>query len=145
VSLFSEIKRRNVHRMAVLYVLAAWLVMQVADVLDGLVDLPYWLGPTLLGLLAIGFPIALVLSWIFEVTPEGVSLEKDVAEGQSITRAAGRRMDFVIIAIMAAGLILFAYDKWWPRWPQEFSVAVLQGSVRVTGLVRTWCTFYTAG
>jgi len=111
--------------MAVLYVLAAWLVMQVADVLSSLVDFPDWLGPTLLALLAIGFPIALVFSWFFEVTPEGLSLEKDVPEGQSITRTTGRRMDFVIIAIMAAALILFAYDKWWPRGPMELSVAVL--------------------
>jgi len=94
-------------------------------VLSSLVIFPDWLGPTLLALLVIGFPIALVISWFFEVTPEGVVLEKDVPEGQSITRTTGRRMDFVIIAIMAAALILFAYDKWWPRGPMELSVAVL--------------------
>jgi TolB-like protein len=125
MSLFAELKRRNVHRMALLYVVAAWLVMQVAEVLIGLVNLPDWLGPTLLTLLAIGFPIALIFSWFFEVTPEGLSLEKDVPAGQSITRATGRRMDFVLIAILAAGLILFAYDKWWPRGPEELSIAVL--------------------
>jgi len=85
----SELKRRNVLRMAVLYVVAAWLVMQVAEVLIGLVNLPDWLGPTLLALLAIGFPIALIFSWFFEITPEGLRPEKDVAAGQSITRATG--------------------------------------------------------
>jgi TolB-like protein len=125
MKLFSELKRRNVLRMAVLYVVAAWLVMQVAEVLIGLGALPESTGQWILGLLAIGFPIALIFSWFFEITPEGLSLEKDVAEGQSITRATGRRMDFVIIAILSAGLILFAYDKWWPRGPPELSVAVL--------------------
>ncbi|MFC1606114.1 hypothetical protein ACFL33_04560, partial [Pseudomonadota bacterium] len=125
MKLFSELKRRNVLRMAVLYVVAAWLVMQVAEVLIGLGALPESAGQWILVLLAIGFPIALIFSWFFEITPEGLSLEKDVAEGQSITRATGRRMDFVIIAILSAGLILFAYDKWWPRGPPELSVAVL--------------------
>jgi len=125
MKLFSELKRRNVLRMAVLYVVAAWLVMQVAEVLIGLGALPEHTGLWVLVVLVIGFPMALVFSWFFEVTPEGLSLEKEVPEGQSITHATGRRMDFVIIAILAAGLVLFAYDKWWPRGPMELSIAVL--------------------
>jgi len=125
MKLFSELRRRNVLRMAVLYGVAAWLVMQVAEVITSLVSLPEWLGPTLITLLTIGFPIALIFSWLFEITPEGVSLEKSIPEGQSITRTAGRRMDFVIIAILSAGLILYAWDKWWPRGPVELSIAVL--------------------
>jgi hypothetical protein len=111
MALFSELKRRNVLRMAVLLI--------------GLGALPESTGQWILVLLAIGFPIALIFSWFFEITPEGLSLEKDIAEGQSITRTTGRRMDFVIIAILSAGLILFAWDKWWPRGPQELSIAVL--------------------
>jgi len=122
---FSELKRRNVLRMAVLYVVAAWLVMQVAEVLIGLGAFPEHTGRWVLVALAIGFPVALIFSWFFEITPEGLSLEKDVPQGQSITQATGRRMDFVIIAILSAGLILFAYDKWWPRGPEQLSIAVL--------------------
>jgi TolB-like protein len=125
MGLVSELRRRNVFRMAVLYVVAAWLIMQVAEVIIGLASLPDWLGPAILILLAIGLPIALIFSWFFEVTPEGVSLERDIPEGQSITHATGRRMDFVIIAILSAGLLLFAYDKWWIGPPPERSVAVL--------------------
>jgi len=125
VRLISELKRRNVLRMAVLYVVAAWLVMQVAEVLIGLGALPEHTGRWVLVVLAVGFPFALVFSWFFEITPEGLSLEKDVPEGQSITHATGRRMDFVIIAILAAGLVLFAYDKWWVGPPPERSIAVL--------------------
>jgi TolB-like protein len=123
--LFTELKRRNVLRMAVLYVVATWLVMQVAGVLIDLGVLPVRVGPWVLGALVIGFPIALVFSWFFEITPEGLSLEKDIPEGQSITHVTGRRMDFIVIAVLAAGLILFAYDKWWPREPLELSIAVL--------------------
>jgi len=125
MGLISELRRRNVFRMAVLYVVAAWLVMQVAEVVIGLANLPEWIGPTLLAVLAIGFPIALVISWFYEITPEGLALEKDVPEGQSITDATGRRMDFIVIAVLAAGLILFAADKWWPQGPLERSIAVL--------------------
>jgi TolB-like protein len=125
VRLISELKRRNVFRMAVLYLISAWLVMQVAEVIIGLAGLPDWSGKLVLAVLAIGFPIALVISWFYEITPEGLALEKDVPEGQSITRATGRRMDFVVISVLAAGLILFAGDKWWPREPLELSIAVL--------------------
>jgi len=120
-----ELRRRNVFRMAVLYVVAAWLIMQVAEVIIGLANLPDWIGPTLLGLLAIGFPIALIFSWFYELTPEGVSLEKDVAVAESITHVTGRRMDFIVISLLCAGLILFAYDKWWIGPPPEKSIAVL--------------------
>ena len=123
--LFTELRRRNVLRMAALYVVAAWLVMQVAGVLIDLGALTENVGPWILSVLAIGFPIALLASWIFEITPEGVSLEKDIPEGQSITHVTGRRMDFVVIALLCAAVILFAADKWWPREPLELSIAVL--------------------
>jgi len=125
VRLISELKRRNVFRMVVLYVISAWLVMQVAEVIIGLAGLPDWSGKLVLAVLAIGFPIALIFSWFFEITPEGLALEKDVPEGASITHATGRRMDFIVIAVLAAGLILFAADKWWPQGPLERSIAVL--------------------
>ena len=122
---FSELKRRNVFRMAVLYVVAAWLVMQVAEVTISLRVLPPSIGPATFTLLAIGFPISLVIAWYFEITPDGLKIEKDVDRSESITHITGRRMDFVVIAVLAAGLILFAYDKWWPRDPLELSIAVL--------------------
>jgi TolB-like protein len=123
--LISELRRRNVFRMAVLYVVAAWLIMQVAEVVIGLANLPDWIGPTILGLLALGFPIALVLSWFYELTPEGISLEEDVEPGESITRITGRRIDVIVIALLGAAVLLFAWDKWWPQGPMEQSIAVL--------------------
>jgi TolB-like protein/Tfp pilus assembly protein PilF len=125
MGLVSELKRRNVLRMAVLYAVAAWLIMQVAEVLESLVGLPGWAGSAILGLLAIGLPIALIFSWFYELTPEGISLEKDVVPGESIKHVTGRRMDFVVISLLCAAVILFAYDKWWIGPPPEKSIAVL--------------------
>ena len=125
MKLFSELRRRNVLRMAVLYAVAAWLIMQVAEVIIGLANLPSWIGPTILALLAIGFPIALIFSWFYELTPEGVSLEKDIAASESITHVTGRRMDFLVISMLLAAVLLFAYDKWWTGPPPEKSIAVL--------------------
>jgi len=125
MSLVSELRRRNVLRMAVLYAVAAWLIVQVAEVLIDLAKLPEWIGTTTLALLAIGFPIALIFSWFYEITPAGISLEKDVARGDSITHVTGRRLDFIVISLLCAAVILFAYDKWWIGAPPITSIAVL--------------------
>jgi serine/threonine-protein kinase len=125
MGLVSELRRRNVLRMAVLYVVAAWLIMQVAEVVIGLAELPGWIGIAILALLAVGFPIALIFSWFYELTAEGISLEKDIVATESITHATGRRMDFLVISLLCAAVILFAYDKWWTGPPPEQSIAVL--------------------
>jgi TolB-like protein/tetratricopeptide (TPR) repeat protein len=111
--------------MAVLYVVAAWLIMQVAEVMVTLASLPGWTGQALLLLLAVGFPIALIFSWFYELTPEGISLESEIESHESITHITGRRMDFVVISLLCAAVILFAYDKWWTPAPAEQSIAVL--------------------
>ncbi|MDH3692169.1 MAG: hypothetical protein OEU36_22260, partial [Gammaproteobacteria bacterium] len=108
--LVSELRRRHVFRMAVLYLVAAWLIMQVAEVVIDLASLPDWVGPIILGLLAVGFPIALIFSWFYEITPEGISLETDVGQAESTTYFAGRRLDFIVISLLCAAVILFASD-----------------------------------
>jgi TolB-like protein/tetratricopeptide (TPR) repeat protein len=127
MGLVSELRRRNVFRMAVLYVVAAWLIMQVAEVLSALLPglVPEWLGQVTVAVLAVGFPIALVLSWFYEITAEGVSLEKDVEPGKSITHITGRRLDFIVISLLSAAVILFAVHTWWIPEPPELSIAVL--------------------
>lgn len=111
--------------MAVLYAAAAWFIMQVAEVVSGLVGLPEQLGRVLLIALAVGFPIALIVSWFYELTPEGLALDTDAPASEAIRRFAGRRLDFVIIAVLVAAILLFAYDKWWTGPPPKQSVAVL--------------------
>lgn len=113
MTIFSELRRRNVFRMAALYAVTAWLVMQIAEVIASLAGLPEWFGQAVLGVLAVGFPIALVFAWVYEITPQGVKLESEVDPAESVTHVTGRRMDFVVIAILAAAVLVFAYDKWW--------------------------------
>ena len=125
MGLVSELKRRNVLRMAVLYVLAAWLLMQIAEVVMTLAALPIWVGQATLVLLMVGFPIALVFSWFYEITPEGLALEKDVPHHESITHVTGRRIDFIVIALLCAAVIMLAVDKWWVGGPTSQSIAVL--------------------
>ena len=90
MGLVSELKRRNVLRMALLYAVAAWLVMQVAEVIIELAKLPDWLGPAILLLLAVGFPIAMILSWFYELTPEGISLERNLVSTESTRKFSGK-------------------------------------------------------
>jgi adenylate cyclase len=123
--LVSELRRRNVLRMAALYAVAAWLIVQVAGALIDLAKLPDWAGTTILWLLAVGFPIALIFSWFYEITPEGISLEKDIDPTASISHVTGRRLDFIVISMLCAAVILFAYDKWWTAAPVNTSIAVL--------------------
>ena len=125
MGLVSELRRRNVFRMAVLFVVAAWVIMQVAEVVVTLAALPDWSGQIILILLAVGFPISLIFSWFYEITPEGVSLERDVDPSESITRVTGRRLDILVISLLCAAVILFAYDKWWISGPPITSIAVL--------------------
>ena len=113
MGLGSELKRRNVFRMATLYVVAAWLIMQVAEVVVALAALPEWSGRIVLLLLAIGFPIALVLSWFYALTPEGISLEKDAETENGVGPVTGRRADFVVISLLSAAIVLFAWHTWW--------------------------------
>ena len=121
---FQELKRRNVFRVAAAYLVAAWLVLQVADILVPILGLPDSASQVLVLLLVVGSPIVLLLSWFYELTPEGISIERDVAPNEAITQVTGRRMDFIVIALLCAAVILFSYDKWW-RAPPEKSIAVL--------------------
>lgn len=112
-------------RMAALYVVASWLIMQVAEVIFTLGGLPNWTGRILLVVLACGLPIALMMSWFYQLTPEGVRLEDDASPNAVVPQHAGRRLDFVVISILCAAVLVFAADKWWPRGPFEQSIAVL--------------------
>ena len=78
MSFFAELKRRNVIRMAVLYIVAGWVVLQIADVLFDPLGLPAWTFRMVLGLLLLGFPLALIFAWVFEMTPEGLKRERDI-------------------------------------------------------------------
>ena len=119
-SFFSELKRRNVYKVAVAYVVVAWLLIQVASILFPTFDAPPWAMKVLVALLVLCFPIALVLSWAFEITPEGIKLESEIDPKKSIAGKTGRKIVglTMAVALVAAGLLAFQMvgrDRWGRR------------------------------
>lgn len=111
MSLFSELKRRNVFRVAAGYAVLSWLLLQVADVLKGTIGLPDVWGKAVLGLLVIGFLPVLIFSWIYEMTPEGLRREKEIAPEASITTHTARKLNITVIVLLVVALGVFAIDK----------------------------------
>lgn len=111
MSFFEELKRRNVIRVGIAYLLAAWLVLQVTDTVAPILELPEVFNKGVLFLLAIGFPFVLVFAWAFELTPDGVKKEKDVDRARSISGHTGRKLDLLIIGVLTIALSMFALDK----------------------------------
>ena len=108
---FIELKRRNVIRAAGLYLVGAWLIVQVASTVLPMFGAPEWLPRSIVILLIIGYIPALVFSWAFELTPQGLKREEEVPPEQSITPQTGRRIDRLIIAVLVLALAYFAFDK----------------------------------
>jgi adenylate cyclase len=113
--LFEEIKRRNVFRVAFTYIVAAWLAMQVVDVMFPALNVPDWVASAIAVLLIIGLPFALIFAWAFEITPEGLKREKDVDRSQSITHQTGRKLNHITIAILVVAVGFLLADKFMLR------------------------------
>jgi TolB-like protein/cytochrome c-type biogenesis protein CcmH/NrfG len=111
MSLFNELKRRNVFRIGIAYTVATWLLIQVADTVFPRIGLPDTAVTLVIALLAIGFIPALIFAWAFEMTPEGLKREKDVDRKQSITPQTGRKLDRMIIGIMAIVIAFLVVDR----------------------------------
>src|SRR4051812_21605955 len=109
LSIFTELKRRNVYKVAVAYVVVAWLLIQVATQVFPFFEIPNGAVRAVVLLLILGFPVALILSWAFEITPEGIKRESEVDPDQSITAHTGRKLVgiTVALAVIAAGLLAF--------------------------------------
>ncbi len=125
MSLLAELRRRNVIRMAGLYLVGAWLVTQVAGTVLPMFGAPGWVPRTIVLVLAIGFLPALAVAWVFELTPEGIKRDGDVPPEQSIAPQTGRRMNRMIFAMLALALAYFAIDKFvlGPRVAEPAQVA----------------------
>ena len=111
MGLVSELKRRNVIRVAIAYAIAAWLLIEVSSTTFPMLRLPEWTATFVAVLLMIGFPVALIFAWAYELTPEGLKKEKDVDRSESTTHVTGRKLDFIIIATLVLALGYFAFDK----------------------------------
>ena len=111
MSLFEELKRRNVFRVAVGYIVSSWLLVQVADIVLENIAAPGWVMQTIMLLLALGFPVVVFFSWAYEVTPEGIKRESEIDRSQSTTHVTGRKLGRAITAVLVIALAFLAIDK----------------------------------
>src|SRR5262245_19456939 len=120
---FAELKRRNVYKVAVAYLVASWLLIQIATQVFPFFEIPNWAVRLVILILILGFPAALIFSWAFEITPEGIKRESEIASGKSITRKTGRKLVglTVVLAVIAASLLVFQLVR--PKAEPEKSVA----------------------
>src|SRR5437870_7575175 len=134
---FAELKRRNVYKVAVAYALVAWLLIQAASILFPTFDAPPWVMKVFVAVLVLGFPIALVFSWAFEITPEGIKREEDVPPNESITHHTGRKIVgiTIVVAVIAAGLFVYqlvrSKNTGTPRQSEATTASISQKSVAV--------------
>ena len=106
----SELRWRNVYKVAVAYVVVSWLLIQAASILLPAFDAPPWVMKIFIIVIIFGFPVALIFSWAFEITPEGIKLESEIEPSKSIARRTGRKIVAVTIALAVVAAGLFAYQ-----------------------------------
>ena len=114
MSLFEELKRRNVFRVGIAYAVSAWILLQIVDLVLENIAAPGWVMQVFMLAVAIGFPLALLFAWAFEMTPEGIKLEKDVDRSRSITHVTAQRMNRNIIIALVIAVVLLLVDKFTP-------------------------------
>src|SRR5213593_4427818 len=119
---FAELKRRNVYKVAIAYAVVAWLLIQAASIFLPAFNAPQWAMQVVILIVVVGFPIALAFSWAFEITPEGIVRESEVAADESITRKTGRKIIAitVVLAVVATGLLIFQFVRA-RTWPERQS------------------------
>src|SRR5210317_422666 len=107
MSFLNELKRRNVFRVGIAYVISAWVLLQFVDLVLENIQAPDWVIKVFMLALAIGFPLALFFAWAFEMTPEGVKRESEVDRSQSIASQTGQKLNSLIIGILVVALAWF--------------------------------------
>ena len=133
--LFQELKRRNVFRVAIAYLAVGWLVLQVAQLVLESTAAPDWVMQVFLLAVAIGFPLAVLFAWAFELTPDGIKREADVDRDTSITTQTGRKLDRTIITVLAVAVVFLLLDKFYFQSEPGSTVAEVDKSVAVLPFV----------
>ena len=114
-SFFQELKRRNVVKVTVLYVVAAWLLLQITDVLSSLLPVPEWTGSFVFILLVVGLPPSIIFAWVYEYTPEGLRRQKDVDRRQSVTHETGHKINVLIVGLLVLTIGIVVVDRLIPE------------------------------
>ena len=110
---FEQLKQRNVFRVAILYLVVCWLILDPVHVIFHMLDVPVWANRLVVMLMAVGFPAVVIFAWVYEITPEGLKPTVEVPHHKSIRKLTGRRLDRAIIAVLAVALTYFVLDKFW--------------------------------
>ena len=110
---FEQLKQRNVFRVAILYLVVCWLILDPVHVIFHMLDVPVWANRLVVMLMAVGFPAVVIFAWVYEITPEGLKPTVEVPHHKSIRKLTGRRLDRAIIAVLAVALTYFVLDKLW--------------------------------
>src|SRR5205085_12376777 len=128
---FAELKRRNVYKVAVAYLVVAWLLIQAASIFFPAFDAPSWVMKIFIIVIIFGFPVALIFSWAFEITPEGIKRESEIQPNKSITRRTGRKIVAltIVLAVIATGLLIFQFVR--PRSTSPSPAAISNKSIAV--------------
>jgi hypothetical protein len=111
LSFFNELKRRNVFRIGIAYSIVSWLIAQIADLAADAFFAPDWVMKMIITVLFLGFPVALVMAWAYELTSEGLRRESDVAHGQSSVQANASKLDRTITIALILAVVYFSFDK----------------------------------
>src|SRR5947208_1352366 len=128
INFFAELKRRNVYKVAVAYAVVAWLLIQAASIFFPAFDAPPWVMRIFIVVIIFGFPVALIFSWAFEITPEGIKLESEIEPNKSIKRRTGRKIVAVTIALAIVAASLFVFQMVGRgRWARRSSVETAEG------------------
>ena len=105
-SIWGELKRRNVVKVAVTYAIVAWLLVEIASTLLPTFEAPQWVVQTIILIILLGFPLAVIFAWAFELTPEGLKKTEDVHPEKSITHKTGQKINYMIIGVLAVALAI---------------------------------------
>ena len=111
-SFFSELKRRNVVKVAIAYAVVAWIIVEISSVVLPALLAPEWVHRVVTFLILIGFPVALIFSWAFELTPGGLKRTHEVPLEQSTTAQTSRKLDFAIIGLLAVAVVFLVLDNY---------------------------------
>ncbi|NND45128.1 MAG: hypothetical protein HKN58_07375 [Xanthomonadales bacterium] len=132
-AIFKELKRRNVFKVGIAYLVSAWILLQATEVVSDILELPAWAPKLILLILAVGFVPALIIAWAFELTPEGLKLEKEVVAEASITRRTSRKLDYVIMILLGLSLAYFIWESRFEQRTAQYEAALNQPVATDTG------------
>ncbi|MFT5140862.1 MAG: TolB-like protein/Tfp pilus assembly protein PilF [Rhodothermales bacterium] len=129
MSFFEELKRRNVFRVGIAYGVVSWVLLQIVDLVLDNITAPDWIMHVFMLFVGLGFVVALVIAWAYEMTPEGIKREADVDRSQSVVADTGHKLDRIIIAFLAVAVVLLLTDRYLRPPAKEIASSAAQQNV----------------